>query len=83
MEGLSWTQIQQHSDVDESKMSCWRVEFYFVEPRQRIYDNQLDAQIANLAEGQPRRGEDTIGAAIANLGFQVPRQQLRDSGSRS
>jgi hypothetical protein len=79
--GLSWTQIQQHPDVDvsKSKMSCWRVEINFVEPRQRISDNQLDAQVANLIEGQPRRGEDTIGSAVAVLGFQVPRQQLRDS----
>ena len=79
--GLSWTQIQQHPDVDvsKSKMSCWRVEINFVEPRQRISDNQLDAQVAHLIEGQPRRGEDTIGSAVAILGFQVPRQQLRDS----
>ena len=56
--GLSWTQIQQHPDVDVSKseMSCWRVEVNFVEPRQPISNNQLDAQVANLIEGQPRRG---------------------------
>jgi hypothetical protein len=50
-----------------------------VEPRERISDAHLDAEVANLVEGQPRRGEDTIGAAIAISGFHVPRQQLRDS----
>eukprot|EP01036_Dinobryon_divergens_P037118 gene37118-48485_t len=43
--GLTWTQIQQHPEVAASKrtISRWRQRENFVEPRQRVSDDQLDA----------------------------------------
>ena len=69
--GLTWTQIQQHPEVAASKrtISRWRQRENFVEPRQRVSDDQLDAQVAYHIEGQPRRGEVTIAASITISGF--------------
>ena len=79
--GLSWTNIQQHPDVNASKktISRWRIREKFVEPRQRISNEHLDTQVLDIIDGQPRWGADTIAAAVAVAGFHAPRQQLRDS----
>ena len=78
--GLSWTMIQQHPDVNASR-DClwrWRNDVGFVEPKQRLPDNELNTLVTNYSQGQPRRGEITIASHVATSGFKVPRQQLRE-----
>lgn len=76
---MSWTDIAQTFGVSISTMKRWRIEVDYQDPRPRLEGDELDDVVEHLMAGQAYRGEALGMNAVRALGYQVRRQDYRDS----